>query len=90
MQAILDDCVSERSVYSTFKNQLLTSGLIKWRLSEGGKDICVMNDINSTSGHLIPNCFVHVSCEEFEEGPIIKCKCENLQIPEEFSSRGRQ
>ena len=76
VQAILDDCVSERSVYSTFKNQLLTSGLIKWRLSEGGKDICVMNDINSTSGHLIPNSFVHVSCEEFEEGPIIKCNCE--------------
>ena len=76
VQAIPDDCVSERSVYSTFKNQLLTSGLIKWRLSEGGKDICVMNDINSTSGHLIPNSFVHVSCEEFEEGPIIKCNCE--------------
>ena len=32
--------------------------------------------INSTSGHLIPNSFVHVSCEEFEEGPIIKCNCE--------------
>ena len=35
-----------------------------------------MNDINSTSGHLIPNSFVHISCEEFEDGPIIKCNCE--------------
>ena len=76
VQAIIDQCVSDRSVYTTFKTQLLTSGLIKWRFSEGGKDICVMNDINSTSGHLIPNSFVHVSCEEFEDGPIIKCNCE--------------
>ena len=76
VQAILDECVSERSVYTKFKNQLLTNGLIQWRYSEGGKDICVMNDINSTSGHLIPNSFVHVSCEEFEEGTVIKCNCE--------------
>ena len=76
VQAIIDECVSNRSVYTTFKTQLLTSGLIKLRFSEGGKDICVMNDINSTSGHLIPNSFVHVSCEEFEDGPVIKCNCE--------------
>ena len=76
VQQIIDQCVSERGVYSTFKHQLLTTGVIKWRLSEGGKDICVMNDINSTSGHLTPNSFVHVSCEEFEEGPVIKCNCE--------------
>ena len=48
VQAIIDECVSDRTVYTTFKNQLFTSGLIKWRYSEGGKDICVMNDINST------------------------------------------
>ena len=72
VQQILDECVSERGVYTTFKAQLLISGLIKWRFSEGGKDISVMNDINSTSVHLIPNAFVHVSCEEFEEGPIIR------------------
>ena len=76
VQAIIDECVSDRGVYTTFKTQLLTTGLIKWRFSEGGKDICVMNDINSKSGHLILNSFVHVSCEEFEDGPIIKCNCE--------------
>lgn len=76
VQAIIDECVSERPVYSTFKQQLLTSGVIKWRLSTGGKDICVMNDINPTNGHLTPNSFVHVSCEVFEEGIVIKCNCE--------------
>ena len=76
VQAIIDECVSDRGVYTTFKTQLLTTVLIKWRFSEGGKDICVMNDINSASGHLIPNSFVHVSSEEFEDGPIIKCNCE--------------
>ena len=33
IQAIIDECVSDRTVYTTFKNQLFTSGLIKWRYS---------------------------------------------------------
>ena len=46
VQAIIDEHVSKRGVYSTFKNQLLISGLIKWHLNVGEKDICVLNDIN--------------------------------------------
>ena len=68
VQAIIDECVSDRGVYTTFKTQLLTTGLIKWRFSEGGKDICVMNDINSTSGHLIPNSFVHAPVKNLKMG----------------------
>ena len=52
----------ERSVYTKFKNQILTSGTIKWHHSEEGRNVCVMNDY-SLNGHLIPNYFVHVSRE---------------------------
>ena len=43
-----------------------------------------MNNINSTSGQIIPNSFVHVSCEEFEEGSIIKCNCEIYKFLRNF------
>ena len=66
---------TDRTVYSTFKNELMNSGTIKWRYSEEGRNVCVMNDINVMTGHMIPNSFVHVSCEDYENGPIIKCTC---------------
>ena len=76
VQELIDACKIDRPVYSTYKQQLLASGTIKWRFCQNGKNICVMNDINSVTGHLIPNSFVHVSCEQFEEGEVIKCTCE--------------
>ena len=76
VQELIDACKIDRPVYSTFKQQLLTDGTIKWRFNQDGKDICVMNNINCVTGHLIPNSFVHVSSEVFEEGPVIKCTCE--------------
>ena len=42
----------DRSVYTTFKNQLLTSGIIKWRYNNNGRNVCAMNDY-SINGHLI-------------------------------------
>ena len=76
IQELIEACKIDRPVYATFKQQLLTDGKIKWRFSKEGKDICVMNNINCVTGHLIPNSFVHVSSEVFEEGPVIKCNCE--------------
>ena len=32
-----------------------------------------MNDINSITEHLLPISFVHISCEMFKSGPVIKC-----------------
>ena len=79
----------ERSVYTKFKNQILTSGTIKWHHSEDGRNVCVMNDY-SVNGHLIPNSFVHVSADfTDDDSPIIRCTCQiynfiqNVEIEEE-------
>ena len=66
----------ERSVYTKFKNQILTSGMIKWHHSEKGRNVCVMNDY-SINRHLIPNSFIHVSSDIMDDdSPIIRCTCE--------------
>ena len=66
----------DRSVYTTFKNQLLTSGIIKWRYNNNGRNVCAMNDY-SINGHLIPNSFVHVSAEASGNGThTIWCTCQ--------------
>ena len=66
----------DHTLYTTFKEQLVTHGVIKWRLHEDSKDICVMNDINPSTGLLIPQSFVHVTCLlNIEADPIIKCSC---------------
>ena len=79
----------ERSVYTKFKNQILTSGTIKWHHSEDFRNVCVMNDY-SINGHLIPNSFVHVSSDIMDDdSPIIHCTCEiynfiqNVEIEQE-------
>ena len=79
----------ERSVYTKFKNQILTSGTIKWCHSEDGRNVCVMNDY-SVNGHLIPNSFVHVAADfTDDDSPIIHCTCQiynfiqNVEIEQE-------
>ena len=57
------NCASEnRNLFTKFKEQLLTEGVIKWRYHSTDKDIVCMNDIDSETGVLIPNGFVHVTC----------------------------
>ena len=66
----------DRSVYSTFSNQMMTSGTIKWHYNQMGRNVCVMNEY-TLQGHLIPNSFVHISAEIFDETrPVIRCTCE--------------
>ena len=43
-----------RSLYKLFEEQLITEGIIKWRLHEQNRDVCIMNDIKPTTGHLMP------------------------------------
>ena len=41
-----------------------------------GRNVCVMNEY-TLQGHLIPNSFVHISAEIFDETrPVIRCTCE--------------
>ena len=50
------------TLYQAFEEQLITEGTIKWRLHDHNKNICLMNDIKGTTGHLMPQSFAHVEC----------------------------
>ena len=66
----------DRSLYTKFKNQLLTSGTIKWRYNQDGRNVCIMNDY-SVNGHLMPNSFAHISSEFTDpDTPVIRCSCQ--------------
>ena len=53
------------------KEQLITEGVIKWHCHEVCKDIAVLTDINTTTGHIVPNSFVHVACVKDLSGEYI-------------------
>ena len=65
-----------RTLYSKFKEQLITEGVLKWRCHEVHKDIAVLTDISTTTGHIVPNSFVHVICVKDMSGDyVIKYTC---------------
>ena len=66
----------DRSLYTKFKNRLLTSGTIKWHYNQDGRNVCIMNDY-SVNGHLMPNSFAHISSEFTDsDTPVIHCSCQ--------------
>ena len=72
----LNKANSSRTIYTNFTEQLLADGIIKWRFHSDTKDICVMNDYNPTTGLLLPQGFVHVTCTKFHgQQPLIHCTC---------------
>ena len=76
--AILNSAKEERSMYTKFQEELLVDGTIKWHLHSETRDICVMSDINSSTGALIPSSFVHITCMKIEnDNSIITCTCDH-------------
>ena len=64
------------TIYKTFKEQLVTEGIIHWRYHNDTTDVYIMNDINTFTGFMMPNTFVHItSCAQPDQDPIIKCTC---------------
>ena len=79
--AILNSTKEERSMYTKFQEEVLVDGTIKWCLHSETKDICVMSDINSSTGTLLPSSFVHVTCMTMEDNNIIiTCTCDIYRI----------
>ena len=72
------NCASQnRNVFTKFKEQLLSEDVIKWRYHCSQMDIVCLNDIDSDTGVLIPNAFVHVTClKNFSEENLISCTCD--------------
>ena len=65
------------TLYKLFEEQFITEGIIKWRLHEQNQDVCIMNDIKPTTGHLKPQSFFHVECTKGanDEDFFIRCTC---------------
>ena len=61
-----------------FEEQLLSEGIIRWRLHKSNTDICIMNDYNPNTGYLMPQSFTHVSCTN-EDG-YLRCSCRIYDI----------
>ena len=79
--AILNSAKEERSMYTKFQEELLVDGTIKWCLHSETTDICIMSDINSSTGSLLPSSFGHVTCIKMEDDNIIiTCTCDIYRI----------
>lgn len=80
LNAVLNSTKSDRPLYDSFKEQLISDGIIQWRMHEEGKDICVMNNINTSTGVLLPSSFVHVTCISQDQEHIVKCSCDIFRL----------
>ena len=71
------NCANPRhTLYTKFSEKLVMEGVIKWRQHNNEVDVCIMTDYNPTTGHLLPQSFVHVSATKCENGqPILRCTC---------------
>ena len=73
---VLNSADSNRTIYKIFKEQLVTEGIIRWRYHNDTTDVCIMNDVNTSTGFMMPNSFVHITSHAQEDqDPIIKCTC---------------
>ena len=73
---VLNSADSNHAIYKTFKEQLLTEGIIRWNYHDDTTDVCIMNDVNTSTGFMMPNSFVHLpSHAQEDQDPIIKCTC---------------
>ena len=55
LNQFLNSAQQNRTLYSKFKEQLITEGIIKWHCHEVHEDIAVLTDINTTTGLIVPN-----------------------------------
>ena len=70
------NCANQsRTLYNIFEEQLVCEGTIRWRQHNENEDICLMNDINATTGYMIPGSFVHVTCTRSESSSDIYLTC---------------
>ena len=87
----LNSAKQNRRLYTKFKEQLISDGAIKWRLHGREVDICAMNDINPTTGLLVPNSFVHVTCRrESNSELLVTCTCDIYHLIQRAGTNSAQ
>lgn len=76
----LNEADQNRRLYCTFSEQLICEGIIRWRYHDTQTDICVMNDINPSTGILLPGSFVHVTARKSSSDTLITCTCQIFNL----------
>ena len=68
-------CASQQhTLYTKFSEKLVTDCIIKWREHTSEVNVCIMSDYNPTTGHLLPQSFVHIYATKCENvPPIFRC-----------------
>ena len=76
----VESCAPARTYFTSFSEQLTTSGLIQWRKHSPEEDVIVMSDYSATSGKLQPLDFVHVTVTFGGPDTVyVKCTCRIYQ-----------
>ena len=83
MNSQLNCASQQRTLYTKFSEKFVTDGIIKWRQHTNEIDVCIMSDYNPTTGHLLPQSFVHVYAMKCENAqPIFRCTCQIYNLIE--------
>ena len=76
LSSVLNSADSNHTIYKTFKEQVVTEGIIHWCYHDDTTDVCIMNNINTSTGFIMPNAFVHIASNaQPDQDPNIKCTC---------------
>ena len=75
-ESFLNQANKEWNIYEIFEEHLISEGEIRWRLHEDCKDVVLMNNYNHTTGYMMPENFVHVTCTKGQNNDIyLYCTC---------------
>lgn len=76
LDKLLNSANTNRGLYKSFSEQLVTDGTIQWRSHDDDMDIVVMSDMNPDTGYLKPSNYVHVTSMTDNTGEVLlKCTC---------------
>ena len=77
----LNSANQNHTLYTRFKEQLITEGISKWRSHHEFQDVCVITDYSSTTDLLLPQSFVHATAIKMDEREtVLKCTCDIFNL----------
>ena len=70
-----------KTLFASFKEQLVTDGVIQWRQHDDQEEVVCLSDYDNCTGHMIPSSYVHVVVTQSEEGKqLVTCNCKTYNL----------
>jgi len=80
------------SLFSSFKQEVLTNGTVQWRQSLPLEQVILFNDYSLITGQLLPNKYVHLtvikSADQHDSETLLRCSCQAYQQLQGTTKRG--